>query len=95
MAPGIECANWDAMERLRTLLEPTLALTDRAPTDNVFAGDYRRTPLDFISIRTKRPSSRCLDRDSTRDVLGGPHAVRGGCARIEDSNATTPQRDST
>lgn len=48
MAPGIECASWDAMERLRALLEPTLAATGpRSYRYNVFAGDYRRTPFGF------------------------------------------------
>lgn len=45
-APCIECANWDAMERLRSLLAPILSVTGpRSYRYNVFAGDYRLTPF--------------------------------------------------
>jgi hypothetical protein len=48
MAPCIECASWDAMERLRAVLEPVLELTGpRSYRFNVFAGDYRQTPFGF------------------------------------------------
>ncbi len=48
MAPGLECASWDAMQRLRTLLGSVLALTGpRAYRYNAFLGDYRRTPFGF------------------------------------------------
>jgi hypothetical protein len=47
-APCIECASWDALERLRTLLAPILAITGpRSFRYNVFAGDYRRTPFGY------------------------------------------------
>lgn len=47
-APGIECASWDALDRLQTLLSPTLALTGpRSYRYNAFVGDYRRTPFGF------------------------------------------------
>ena len=48
MAPGIECASWDALGRLRGLLAPTLARTgSRSYRYNAFLGDYRRTPFGF------------------------------------------------
>lgn len=47
-APCIECASWDAMERLRCLLAPILAVTGpRSYRYNVFAGDYRLTPFGY------------------------------------------------
>lgn len=47
-APCIECASWDAMERLRALLTPILDVTGpRSYRFNVFAGDYRLTPFGF------------------------------------------------
>lgn len=47
-APGLECASWDALERLQTLLQPVLALTGpRTYRFNAFVGDYRRTPFGF------------------------------------------------
>lgn len=47
-APGLECASWDAFDRLQTLLGPTLELTGpRSYRINAFLGDYRRTPFGF------------------------------------------------
>ncbi len=47
-APGIECASFDALDRLQTLLGPTLALTGpRTYRYNAFVGDYRKTPFGF------------------------------------------------
>ena len=47
-APGLECASWDALERLQTLLQPVLSLTGpRTYRFNAFVGDYRRTPFGF------------------------------------------------
>jgi hypothetical protein len=47
-APGLECASWDALHRLRTLLEPVLDITGpRSFRYNAFLGDYRRTPFGF------------------------------------------------
>jgi len=47
-APGIECASWDAFERLQALLAPVLALTGpRSHRFNAFLGDYRVTPFRF------------------------------------------------
>ena len=47
-APCIECASWDAMERLRSLLAPILSVTGpRSYRYNAFAGDYRLTPFGY------------------------------------------------
>lgn len=47
-APCLECASWDAVERLHTLLGPVLATTGpRTYRYNAFLGDYRRTPFGF------------------------------------------------
>ncbi|PRQ05289.1 hypothetical protein ENSA5_04080 [Enhygromyxa salina] len=47
-APGLECACFDALDRLQALLGPTLALTGpRTYRYNAFVGDYRRTPFGF------------------------------------------------
>ncbi|MFO7562808.1 MAG: hypothetical protein R6X02_09220 [Enhygromyxa sp.] len=47
-APGLECASWDAWERLHALLAPVLALTGpRTYRFNAFLGDYRVTPFRF------------------------------------------------
>lgn len=47
-APGLECASWDGLERLQTLLAPVLRLTGpRSYRFNAFVGDYRRTPFGF------------------------------------------------
>ncbi|MEM6292246.1 MAG: hypothetical protein AAGA54_13305 [Myxococcota bacterium] len=48
MAPHLERASWDALERLQTLLGPTLGRTgSRSYRYNAFFGDYRRTPFGF------------------------------------------------
>lgn len=48
MAPGLECASWDALHRLRALLGPTLDRTGaRSYRYNAFLGDYRRTPFGY------------------------------------------------
>lgn len=47
-APGLECASWDALDRLQDLLAPILAQTGpRTYRFNAFLGDYRRTPFGF------------------------------------------------
>ncbi len=47
-APGIECASWDALHRLQTLLAPVLRTTGpRTHRYNAFVGDYERTPFGF------------------------------------------------
>ncbi len=47
-APGLECASWDALGRLQTLLHPVLRQTGpRTYRYNAFVGDYRRTPFGF------------------------------------------------
>ncbi|KIG19551.1 hypothetical protein DB30_00060 [Enhygromyxa salina] len=47
-APGLECASFDALERLQTLLGPVLALTGpRSYRYNAFVGDYPMTPFGF------------------------------------------------
>ncbi|MEX1364726.1 MAG: cupin domain-containing protein [Nannocystaceae bacterium] len=47
-APGLECASWEALDRLQALLAPVLAVTGpRTYRFNAFAGDYRRTPFGF------------------------------------------------
>lgn len=47
-APCIECASWDALERLRLLLAPILSITGpRSYRYNAFAGDYRLTPFGY------------------------------------------------
>lgn len=46
MAPGLECASWEALETLQALLAPTLRRTGpRGYRFNAFLGDYRRTPF--------------------------------------------------
>lgn len=48
MAPGLECASWDALEKLQSLLAPTLRRTGpRSYRFNAFLGDYRRTPFGY------------------------------------------------
>lgn len=48
MAPGLECASWDAVDTLQTLLAPTLQRTGpRSYRFNAFLGDYRRTPFGY------------------------------------------------
>ncbi len=47
-APGIECADFEALDRLQVLLGPTLAETGpRSYRYNAFVGDYPRTPFGF------------------------------------------------
>jgi hypothetical protein len=47
-APGLECASFDAFDRLQAVLAPVLRLTGpRTYRLNAFAGDYRRTPFGF------------------------------------------------
>ena len=48
MAPGLECASWDALHRLQALLHPVLATTGpRTYRFNAFLGDYARTPFGY------------------------------------------------
>ena len=48
MAPGLECASWDALHRLQTLLHPLLQITGpRTYRFNAFLGDYPRTPFGY------------------------------------------------
>ena len=47
-APGIECASFEALALLQTLVAPILARTGpRSYRFNAFLGDYRRTPFGF------------------------------------------------
>ncbi|MBL4688441.1 MAG: hypothetical protein JKY37_27885 [Nannocystaceae bacterium] len=47
-APGIECASWEALHRLQSLLAPVLRETGpRTHRYNAFLGDYARTPFGF------------------------------------------------
>lgn len=96
MAPGIECANWDAMERLRTLLEPTLALTGpRTYRYNVFAGDYRRTPFGFHLDPHQEAVFQVVLTGTRRAMFWeGLTLSEADATWIEDSNdRTTPQRE--
>lgn len=48
MAPGLECASFDALHRLQTLLHPILQTTGpRTYRFNAFLGDYARTPFGY------------------------------------------------
>ena len=96
MAPCIECASWDALERLRSLLTPTLDATGpRTYRYNVFAGDYRRTPFGFHLDPHQEAVFQVVLTGKRRALFWEGLALsEEDAAWLEDSNGrTTPQRE--
>lgn len=92
-APCIECASWDAMERLRALLAPTLAETGpRSFRFNVFAGDYRLTPFGYHVDPHQEAVFQVVLAGKRRGKFweGLALAEHEDDAWIEDSNGRTP-----
>lgn len=91
-APGIECASWDALDRLQALLAPTLALTGpRTYRFNAFLGDYRRTPFGFhVDPHQEAVFQVVLTGRRKGYFWEGLTLSDDDAAWVEDSNGLTP-----
>lgn len=95
-APGLECASWDALERLQTLLHPVLALTGpRTYRYNAFVGDYRRTPFGFHLDPHQEAVFQYVLQGRRRGLFWeGLTLTHDDAAWVEHTNGlTTPHRE--
>lgn len=95
-APGLECASFDALERLQTLLGPVLALTGpRSYRYNAFVGDYPMTPFGFhIDPHQEAVFQYVIHGHRSAMFWEGLTLQDADASWVEDANGlTTPRRE--
>lgn len=95
-APALQCASFDALERLHTLLGPVLDTTGpRSYRYNAFLGDYRRTPFGFHVDPHQEAVFQFAITGARRGLFWeGLTLSPADAAWVEDSNGrTVPARE--